>query len=87
MPVYSLRDRQVFSFITYYNSTDKGAIAMNLFKIVDSHCDTLLKINSGETNFFKNGSSHGDIKGTQLGDFKVGFSIVKQLQKLKRERN
>ncbi|WP_028307286.1 PHP domain-containing protein [Desulfitibacter alkalitolerans] len=30
---------------------------------------------------------HGDIKGTQLGDFKVGFSIVKQLQKLKRERN
>jgi len=30
---------------------------------------------------------HGDIKGSQLGEYTVGFSIVKELQKLKGERN
>lgn len=30
-------------------------------KIVDSHCDTLLKINSGEIDFFKNSTAHVDL--------------------------
>ncbi|WP_035268279.1 dipeptidase [Desulfitibacter alkalitolerans] len=49
---------------------------MNLFKIVDSHCDTLLKINSGETNFFKNGSSHVDLPKMINGGVFIQFMAV-----------
>ena len=76
MPVYSLGDRQVFSFTNFVGSNDKGAIAMNSFKIVDSHCDTLLKINSGETNFFTKGSSRVDLPKIIDGGVFIQFMAV-----------
>ena len=49
---------------------------MNSFKIVDSHCDTLLKINSGETNFFRKGNSHVDLPKIIDGGVFIQFMAV-----------
>lgn len=71
----SIMDRQVFSF-TSRDFNDKGAISLNSLKIVDSHCDTLLKINSGETNFFLKGNSHVDLPKIISGGVLIQFMAV-----------
>jgi len=55
---------------------NKGAIALNSFRIVDSHCDTLLKIDSGEINFFKSGNSHVDLPKIIDGGIFIQFMAV-----------
>ena len=49
---------------------------MSSFKIVDSHCDTLLKINSGEANFFTEGSSHVDLPKLMESGVFIQFMAV-----------
>lgn len=48
-----------------------------------------LSLKACEMDLITTGGSdfHGDIKGTQLGEYTVRFSIVKKLQKLRGERN
>ncbi|KUO52247.1 MAG: hypothetical protein APF76_04200 [Desulfitibacter sp. BRH_c19] len=49
---------------------------MSNIKIVDSHCDTLLKINSGEIDFFKNAAAHVDLPKLSQSGVVIQFMAV-----------